>query len=245
MSIKTAAVLTRSALTGKFFDIVFPVRCALCGQWVRYPRRGLLCAECLQALQAREEPEAICSSCGREIHPALENPCPGCRIEAPPFAACRSAFPYQAPLDKLIHSVKFGRQRVLCRDFGYLLDRRLPATDNDWLVTWVPLSLRRRLGRGFDQAREIATAFAARRNLEVQPLLRRVRHTRPQARMGAFARRCNLKDAFQVRHGAMLSGKRILLIDDVVTTGATVSACSCALLQAGASEVQVYSVAHG
>jgi ComF family protein len=111
------------------------------------------------------------------------------------------------------------------------------------VVTWVPLSRRRRARRGFDQAEVLARATAARLGIAVRPLLIRVRDTRAQARAGGPERRRALRDAFVPRRGPSDLPARVLLVDDVLTTGATAAACASALHRSGASHVSVLTAA--
>jgi ComF family protein len=199
-------------------------------------------------------PAGFCDAC-RSSFAASVDPCPGCGL-ARPVAACPRAlgdwslsgviapFVYSPPLDNHLQALKFSGRRHLGRALGLLVvdapgvDRALTA---DALVP-VPLHRRRLLERGYNQAVEIARAIARERRL---PLLlagvRRIRATPPQAGQGAHARRSNLDGAFVV--AAKVTGLRLAIVDDVMTTGATANALAAALESAGAAEVVALTVA--
>ena len=111
-------------------------------------------------------------------------------------------------------------------------------------VTWVPISARRKFRRGFDQSEWIARVVARELGLPLVAAAKKIRHTKPQSTMGTAAhRRANILGAYRVVDPALVKDKRILLIDDIVTTGATASECSRVLLTAGAKEVKLATVA--
>jgi ComF family protein len=142
----------------------------------------------------------------------------------------------------MIYALKFKRQQELARLFGELLAASLTATPLPDCLVPVPLHPSRYRTRGFNQALEIARPLADRLKLPLCPnLCRRVRPTPPQRLLDAQTRRQNLRGAFQAT--ADLSGCRIALVDDVLTTGATADALAAVLKQAGAKQVEVWVLA--
>src|SRR5262249_37441191 len=137
---------------------------------------------------------------------------------------------------------KYSGMRPLAPVLARLLDRAVPARDYDAIVP-VPLHWRRRWHRGFNQAEALAHELGRRRGIPVLRALSRRRATVNQAGLTSAARRRNIAGAFLVRDKARIEGKKILLIDDVMTTGATASACARALMQAGAESVSLATVA--
>ena len=112
------------------------------------------------------------------------------------------------------------------------------------VITWVPISIPRRIKRGYDQSRLLAIALAKELDAPCQRLLHRFRHSPPQSRLGSAAmRRANVLGAYRVVKKEQVAGKRILLLDDVITTGATASECAKTLLFSGAKEVRFAAVA--
>jgi len=147
-------------------------------------------------------------------------------------------------LDRVLTSLKFDGLDYLGAQLGSALAERLGEALADCdLVCPIPLHWTRRWSRGYDQALEIARALAHRRQLPLATLLRRRRPTRAQSRLGRQARKRNLHDAFAVRRPAACRGQRLLLIDDVYTTGSTLQAAAQALLVHGAESVVGVTVA--
>ena len=188
---------------------------------------------------------AFCPGCGRvfeavSLHPGFL--CSGCRARPPAFDGLLAAFAYAPPFDSVIRSLKFRRLEYLGEALAAELFRRfedaLRAHD---LVIAVPLHWRRRLTRGFNQAEAIARPLAIQAGLETATALRRRRATVSQAGLPREQRLRNPRRAF-LAAGALRQA-RVLLVDDVVTTGATVNAAATALKEAGAASVTVLAAA--
>jgi ComF family protein len=172
--------------------------------------------------------------------------CGGCLRRPPPYALARAPFLYGGALRDAIHRYKYDRQWTLARPLGRLLCDVLPDLDprSFDLVIPVPLHPRRLAERGFDQAVPLARAVARCHRIRLSPrALLRTRPTAPQALLDGGARRRNVHDAFLVARPREINGLRVLLVDDVLTTGATASACARALLRAGAASVGVLTLA--
>ncbi len=142
---------------------------------------------------------------------------------------------YEGVLRKLIHVFKFEGVRTLQRPLGALLSRALPRESSFDAVVPMPLHWRRRWQRGFNQSELLAREIGRRWNVPLCRLVRRQRATAPQAGLTSAERRKNVLGAFAVKNTARLNGMRLLLVDDVLTTGATASACARALKRAGAA----------
>jgi len=216
--------LSRGAL-----DLVFPPRCLGCAS-----AGSFLCGTCAGSLQRAGPPR--CSRCWR-VGPWSEV-CFRCRMEPPPFAALRAAFVYDGLARELVHALKFQGMTALAEPMAGQMAHAVRADGLEAsLIVPVPLSgLRKRL-RGYNQAGELARALGRELGVAVSPrALRRTRHTSPQARSASSEeRRRNVAGAFEARPEA--TGQRIVVVDDVTTTGATLAACCRAVDQAGARSV--------
>ncbi|MGA2197810.1 MAG: ComF family protein [Bryobacteraceae bacterium] len=173
-----------------------------------------------------------------------EGRCALCRGGLRGFDAAYCYGSYEGALRELIHLYKYGRVQTLAKPLGDLLAAALPREERFDAITAVPLHWRRRWQRGFNQSELLARAMAERYGIPVVRALGRVRATVSQAGLSNTRRRENVAMAFACRRGARaLAGKRILLIDDVLTTGSTAAACARALKRAGAAKVALLAVA--
>lgn len=219
-------------------DLVVPRRCALCG--VRVGQRHF-CRRCLEALPFIGN---ACALCGVPV--AFHQPggvcCAVCQADAPPYSAARAALEYRFPVDSALKSLKFDRALHYAPAFGALLPMlaRARFRNADALVP-VPLHRTRQVWRGFNQAIELCKPVARHCRLPILTNVRRVRLTRSQSGLTAAERHKNLAGAFTVR--GRLRAKHPLIVDDVVTTGATCTALTQALIEAGADSVGVLAVA--
>ena len=151
---------------------------------------------------------------------------------------------YRAPIDAVIQALKFRRLAPLAVPLGHRLADRLVAADLEIdLVSFVPLHWARHMGRGYDQAREIAKTVARRCDRPLAATLCRRRATPRQSSLAGNRRRANLRGAFRHRRRASIRGSRILLVDDVVTSGATLTSAARCLKRAGAHSVTAAVIA--
>ena len=237
--------LQRTLARGRsvFLDLLFPPRCGGCGA-----RGAWLCVACLAQLVPLVAP--LCERCGRPLAATVLNPalCRSCRaagLRALDWA--RAAYPFTGPLRETIHRFKYGQERARAAHLGLLLQPLLvglpPAVaDRAPRVAPVPLAAARRRERGYNQAEELARILTAASGLPLDRRLVRVRATRPQVGLARPARHQNVRDAFRWQ-GASLHGEPFLLIDDVLTTGATADECAATLKAAGAGWVGLLTVA--
>lgn len=226
-------------------DAVLPPRCLNCGRSV--DAAGALCPACWAAAAFVEPP--FCAACGFsfefDLGPAAL--CGDCAREPPVFARARAVFRYDGASRDLVLRFKHGDRTDGAPAFGQWLARAgAPLLADADLVAPVPLHWLRLFRRRYNQAALLASALAARAGKPaVNDLLLRRRRTPSQGGLGAVARHRNVAGAFAVnpRRRPLLAGRRVLLVDDVMTTGATVSACAATLLRAGAAAVDVIVLA--
>jgi ComF family protein len=171
--------------------------------------------------------------------------CPACRATPPEWVALRSVYQYGGPLREALHAFKFERRTHLYRPLGLDLARLAEREGWAWdALAAVPMTDKALRQRGHNPAFLLARGLA--RALGVPGpdarALGKCRETAPQRSLGAAERQANVKGAFEAQ-AARVSGRRVLLVDDVVTTGATLGACARALLQAGATEVRALTLA--
>jgi ComF family protein len=159
------------------------------------------------------------------------------------FDAAYSFGSYEGVLREWIHLYKYGRVKTMRRPLGELLAAALPREEHFDGVVPVPLHWRRRWQRGFNQSELLARGIGKRCGIPVVRALRRTRYTSTQAGLSNTGRRVNVAAAFAVRRGQALTGKRLLLIDDVLTTGSTAAACARVLRRAGAARIVLLTVA--
>ena len=222
-------------------DLLLPPACLLCGE--RLPA-GLpatdLCPPCRDGLpQPAPARCPVCAVAYRSPTPSLHH-CEACLRHPPPFVKVHAVGPYAGTLQDAIQRFKYHGQLPLERPLGTLL---IETVLRGWgprpnLVVAVPLHKNRLRARGYNQALQLARQVGRHLGVPVAPeLLRRVRDTAAQQGLDAAARNSNLRGAFAVSHP--VSARRILLVDDVMTTGATARECAAVLCAAGASAVEV------
>ena len=193
------------------------------------------CPFCQRLLGEGEE--LICAACRKDLPYATPA---GGRTPGRFYSRCVSPLYYTGKARRALLRFKFGSRMGSAAAFGSLIARRVgeELTGEYDLITWVPLSLLRLRRRGYSQSRLLAAETARRLGAETAPTLRKRSYRPPQSRKtGEAARIANVSGAFAPVHPERFIGKRILLIDDVVTTGATLSECARVLLEAGAENV--------
>ncbi len=205
-----------------------------------------MCAECLSS-PVPHDAEHRCAGCNTPFINAYpldsRGLCAACRSGLRGFDRAFSFGFYEGPLRSLIHLFKYGGMTPLARRLGDCLCRAVDENESFDFVVPVPLHWRKRWRRGFNQADLLARQIAARRGTFVVRALRRKRSTATQAGLASAGRKRNVAGAFLLRSGADVRGKRILLVDDVMTTGATANACAAALKRGGARSVSLATLA--
>jgi len=222
-------------------DVVFPPACVGCARVLPGPG-AFFCAEC--ALQVEEVPSRACPRCAEpgDFAPAL---CPRCEARRPPFSRSFAAFVHEGPIALAIHHFKYEDHPELALPLGALLARKakgfLPSAPAHLCA--VPIHDSRLYERKFDHAQLLVEELASRTGRAVLPFaLRRTRATRRQVGLPEDERELNVAGAFAADEAAV-AGRDVLLVDDVLTTGATARSAAHALRAAGAHDVQVLTLA--
>ena len=214
-------------------DLFYPQWCVGCGGRAS----DLLCPPCFESLPWTDGP--VCERCG--LPSASETPaCGACRYVDFAFETARAPLRYEGVGKEIVHALKYrGYTTVVGRLASPLLAEAVREPGRfDWVVP-VPLHGARLRGRGFNQAALLARGLADRINIPLSDTLQVVRSTRDQVELSAAERRRNVAGAFSAK---TRTRGRLLLVDDVFTTGATTNACAAALLDAGAAEVHAITL---
>ena len=212
-------------LLDDLLDLLFPPKCPFCQSILEMPA------------------DPVCPACQKTL-PWLIGRAGERKVDF--TRGCCSPLAYRGTVRESIHRYKFSGVRAYARPFGVLMaqcvqDRPEMAPE---LITWAPLSRKRRRERGYDQGELLARAMAKQLGLPAVPTLVKARHTQPQSGLdSAEARRANALGAYAILNGAEVAGRRVLLADDVVTSGATLSECARTLLEAGAECVWCVTLA--
>lgn len=205
-------------LISYILNLLYPPKCMFCG-----------------ALMPNTE-ELICAKCRKDL-PFTKN---GGVLKGNFFTSCVSPLYYENDVRNALLRYKFNRTTAYAEPLGKLIaacieeyiDRQVD------IISWVPLSKKRLRKRGYDQARLLAEAVSKELGIPCKPLLKKVRHTKPQSKTGsAEKRRSNISAAYIVIDPSLVNGKTILLIDDIVTTGSTFAECARMLGMSGAERV--------
>ncbi len=230
-----------------FLDILFPPLCHGCKTYLRDAGDIHLCPDCRAKSPFIASPH--CTVCGLPFltEGGIDHRCGGCSETPPPFTAARAAVLFEGPVRELIHRFKYGKKVQHSRPLALLAARHLEpfiAASAADLVIPVPLHVKRLRQRGFNQAVLLGEILARKWRLPLcRKNLSRIKWTEPQVNLSAAERRHNVRGAFAVKETSLVRDRRIILVDDVYTTGSTVAECARVLRQAGASAIFVVTVA--
>ena len=238
-----------SSVYDSVLALVYPQRCAVCGNSVESRHEGIACSACWDATRIFDETETLCWKCGALSAGTIAEDrrsavrCRQCDEDA--FTEARACGLYEGALRASVLALK--REPQVGRRLLQTLRRaqqRAPLADADLIVP-IPLHGSRERERGFNQAAVLARelAHATMLPIDEHSLVRRVHTERHRAGMDARARRESVAGSFEVRQPKLVAGRNVLLVDDVFTTGATVSECAAVLKSAGAANVYVLTIA--
>ncbi len=227
--------LARGAL-----ELLYPPHCYLCNAPLE---AGYICPECYASLPRPKPEEPLCTRCGGPLQEAELDLCGECADRPWSFLEARSFGFYEGGLAELVKGFKYRGERALARELArYLLEAGEGLfLDRAEALTFVPMTEEKLRQRGFNQAELLARELSGLTGLPVVPALVKVRETEEQATLRGQERWKNVQGAFTPKGEALCA--RIILVDDVYTTGATAEECSRALQEGGYSEVYVLTVA--
>ena len=231
-------------LASRLLNALFPPQCLSCG--VLVSTHATLCQTCWGQLHVITTP--MCSLCSHPFEYDLGEGalCASCIHETPPYDSAYSALVYDDTSKRLLHKLKFEDQGHMAPILADWLVSNMPPRPDASMVVPVPLSRKRLFSRRYNQSALVGKVLAERLNIAFEAsLLRRIKHTTPQTGLTKPQRLDNIRGAFAVADEAKepLRGASVLLLDDVMTTGATIEACTKTLKAAGVKEVHILTIA--
>lgn len=222
--------------------LLYPPKCVFCEMVVENDRFAV-CESCTEDIPRNKR---ACKVCGTPLDTVFGDLlCVRCRKRKRAFSKAYVPFIYKDKARKAILSFKFRGKRASAKTFAaYILlkIRELEGQRPD-VITFIPMHFIRRGMRGYNQAELLAKALGKMMNVPVVPTLWKTKHTLPQSKRRGQERLYALRDAYALRRDVDVAGKKILLIDDVITTGTTLNVCARILKTAGAEEIEVAAVA--
>lgn len=231
------------ALAREVLEFLLPAGCVACGTWLPRPTPRLTCPTCRSRLRTASWPR-----CPRCHHPAGTGrtgaaDCRECRGWPPELARARYAHLLEPPADRLVHALKYEGWRELAEEMAEPMASLVPP-ETDRVVP-VPTTLRRLRQRGYNQADVLARAVADRVRVDPVPALRRRGDAPTQVALHPSGRRANVQGAFvpESGHEPAIRGARVVLVDDVLTTGSTAGAAAETLVRMGAASVTLITFA--
>ena len=227
-------------------DLVFPPRCAACGVLRTGPEERSFCPACFSGIRFIAPP--LCPCCGIPMAGAGgDHPCGDCLVSRPPYRVARAVARYESVLHDVVHVFKYKGKTTIGEILGKMMADHAYSgfTIADYsLIVPVPLHPKRLRERGFNQALILAREISKRFSLPLEFLaLERHKLTEPQVNLSKEQRLENVRGAFAVRKNKRIEGQRVILVDDVYTTGSTIKECAGTLMRSGAADVAVLTLA--
>lgn len=233
----SAIRVVRDAFSG-LLDLVYPPHCLVC----RAEGETYLCAACIEKIDIITPP--FCRKCGG---PTESYHCEECRDREYHFECSRSAGIFEDVLRDAIHALKYQNHIAIVEPLAEIMAQSFNDTGlagRADIIVPIPIHASRMIHRGFNQSEELARGFSKRVHLPMEPhILRKARKTKRQMELPFDLRISNIQGSFKVTHAERIRGKRVLLVDDVFTTGSTLDEAAKVLLAAGASVVNAYTLA--
>ena len=220
------------------------ITCIICGCELSHNTHFCLCDNCLANLPKNNG--KTCHKCGEPILNTSSNYCLRCKHQLPTLTQCFSPLLYKSPVTSLIKQFKYDNKKYLAQTLGnFLVESYVVNNLNCDIILPVPLHEKRLKQRGFNQSYLLAKQMADKLNLPIyEDVLIRVKNTLTQTLLTKQERQANVSHAFKVTNKDMVKNKVVLLIDDVYTTGSTLSECATECFKAGAKSVYAITIAH-
>lgn len=229
-------------LISRLLDILFPPKCSFCKTIIKH-NKYCLCNECLKDIRFIKNG---CDICGKSKPTGYKEICPNCIVTKHFFDKCVSVFEYRSQVKSAIIRYKFFGKREIAKTFAKMLEDKISRFEDIDYITSVPLHAAKLRIRGFNQCDLIARILSKDLDLKFDnKILIKTKDTKSQSLLNRGNRLKNLKNAFEILDTSKIANKNILLIDDIYTTGATVSECAKCLKQGGANKVFVLTLASG
>ncbi|MEN6621748.1 MAG: ComF family protein [Smithella sp.] len=227
-------------------DIIFPPQCLACTEIINQPAKKHFCSDCFEKINFITD--NFCPICGMPylVNPAGRHVCGSCLENKPYYCQARAVAAFETVIMDTVHKFKYGRNISTGHALGsFMADFAFPDFDFSEfsLLIPVPLHVNRLRERGFNQSLLLANQIGRKYKLPVDfSLLKRSKSTLTQTGLNKAEREKNVKGAFTVVDGEKIKGKKIILIDDVFTTGATINECAKVLFKAGAQKTAVLTL---
>ena len=243
-SFKKASKETSQKVLKSIMDVLCPMTCPMCDKILDKNKK--ICTECERKLVYIFEPK--CKKCGKELEDDRREYCNDCAIKKHYFKAGIAAFKYNGMISKSIYKFKYHNRRTYAVFYGEAISKVYGSNIRKWnadVIIPVPIHYKRRVKRGYNQASLIGKELSRHLGIPMdEKYLFRVSNTRPMKELDKTNRKKNVEKAFKI-YKNVVKYKKIILVDDIYTTGSTIDACAKALLEAGAAEVYFVSLSVG
>ena len=234
-----------SEIARQTFDLLLPKSCLACGRVVESGGPDLFCPRCYESIKYVRPP--VCNTCGIAVagDETRAFRCGICHNTTQQYDLARSLVYYSGPVKKVVARIKYHEDQAAVKGVQAIVENSDLSLFQDCdLIIPVPLHIKRLRSRGLNQSLELARCFFPLRRSDIEPnLLVKIRNTPVQTSLDGRSRRRNLRNSFVVKHAHKITGKSICLVDDVLTTGTTISECSRVLKFYGAAKVKALTLA--
>lgn len=228
-------------------DLIYPPRCIFCTTIIPIQQEKGICNKCKKSLPFIEG--KACQKCGKPIQDLKGRTiCFDCVKTSPIYERGWSVFIYEGMVKETIYRFKYGGHREYAKYLGHLMTKRIKSEEllEVDLIIPIPIHINRKRKRGYNQAEELAKVVSKELGIPMDTsIITRIKDTKPQSGLSIVQRQNNIKKAFQIKDKINLEQMKILLVDDIYTTGTTINYCSTLLKKRGAKEIYFLSLSIG